>query len=409
MALLGHSTMKMIAIFNVLLMQSLLLMTVEGMEHFMSPFPEVYGCLEKKNVTVFAAGTVNPTQLYKLSTLFNHLQNSCTDLFVFFHNLRKVFRWSDNLRNQFESDYPKRVGETETVEFIEDLQDRHFTAKQILLFFYPTSVYSIYFYFGRYVSNKLHMLDAERNWNVIIVCSSAKLCPKNYPNPIIPINRIVPIPISTSSLKSLLNSLIDNPDFDRLELLKHIKLDDKRLKCLKNKTIYVVESYSATTKGFEHSTIITYKIMEDITLLLHNTEDLHTKFVVQLEFFAGSYSNWKDLTEERLSNKRFKIRWAPDLWERPEESGILDSWNRTTDDVYLFDGVTNTIDYCTRGFKGRESAVFYVHSSSRDSLVQYFYQFCRDEYERIFVKKPNRFEDGSFENWVEDVLSVACP
>ena len=381
--------MKMIAIFNVLLMQSLLLMTVEGMEHFMSPFPEVYGCLEKKNVTVFAAGYVNPTQLYELSTLFNHLQNPCTDLFVFFRNLRKVFRWSDNLRKQFESDYPKGVVETETVEFIEDLQDHHFTAKQILLFFYPSVWYEITYN----VLQELHMLDAERNWNVIIVCSS-ELCPKNYPVKMIPINRIVPIPIGTSSLKSLLNqlnSLIDNPDFDRFELLKHIKLDDKRLKCLKNKTIHVVE-----TSEFKYNPIISYKNMEDIALLLHNTEDFHTKIIFHLD---SGYHYWKDLTEERLSNKRFKI----------QDFDIYDSWDRNTDDVYFFNREVAPYLYCYQGFKGRKSAVFYVPFSSDDKFVKNMNRLCGDVYERVFVKKPNRFEDESMEYWVEDVLSAACP
>ena len=100
------------------------------------------------------------------------------------------------------------------------------------------------------VVHALENLNTERNWNVIVVCYR---CPVSQR---ILVNRFVQTLLAQKKKKKKLKSLVRNPDFNKFEYLKHVKLDDERLKCLKNKTIYSILD-----------ALITHDVLENIALL----------------------------------------------------------------------------------------------------------------------------------------------
>lgn len=58
----------------------------------------------------------------------------------------------------------------------------------------------------------------------------------------LPINRIIyTLTFTKKDLRRKLNNLLQNPNFNQFEYLKHVKIDNKNLTCLANKTIHIVD------------------------------------------------------------------------------------------------------------------------------------------------------------------------
>ena len=83
--------------------------------------------------------------------------------------------------------------------------------------------------------DRFDMLHKETSWNIIITCFTTR-CPQSE---IIPINRYVPMSTYQQTAKNLVE-IINNPDFDRFEYLKYLKLDNSNSTSLANKTIHIL-------------------------------------------------------------------------------------------------------------------------------------------------------------------------
>lgn len=388
---------------NLFTCQSLLLtMTVkvvvsEGkIDHLnRSPLSNMYGCLETTNIIVFA--DINfPSNFKEYSrNLFDHLKTNCTLVFVYFQKSQKLVQWSDDLHNVFESEIPKSTSTKEKVEIIQTLQEQHQhdISKQVLLYFHIHTVIDIN------VLKKLKKLDVEQSWNVILVCDPNMNCPNNR---IISIHRIVPIILTIEyripnfvHVRNQINSLIDNPDFNKFELLRHIKFEDKRLKCLKGKTIHVIST----------SQIFSHKLFEDIVLILYRTQSINTKIVVRLRDF----SFWNFFIKENMINSERIIFKLDDM--RDVFNEIKDPARDHTNNIYMIQ--TNYLLYyhsfCINSTpQGHKSAVFYFNTdtiNTEDTIetVIIYSMECKYKYEKIFIKK---YYMGEF--WLEDVLNAAC-
>ena len=302
-------------------------------DHFNIPFSNhYYGCLDKKNVTVLVE-IEKPDYLYEISKLLNYLDQPCYSLNVYLFNVRKFVPFDNSVGHLVQSDYPqKKRHKKETREIIDNLQRQNSTdatTDQILLFFQNREDLDREGYNA--ILKKLQNLDAQPNWNIIFVCNPG-LCTLGF-DPPFPINRIVPFWFSKSDLlpvRNHLRSLIDNPDFDRFEFLKQIEVvGDQRWNCLKNTTIGFADRY------------FTFKIMEDVVLLLQNTQDLNTHVR-----FKHEPSIW------RYFIRYYKLHRLHSFIVH-HDSNVLcisaDGWSSNS---------------CTQPYKGEKRAIIYVKNDS---------------------------------------------
>ena len=74
----------------------------------------------------------------------------------------------------------------------------------------------------------------------------------------------------------LLINLVRNPNYNNAEYIKHIKIEDERLKCLKNKTIHIGYTDAPFNQIKENPFA---SLLENIAILVHNTKELSTKIV----------------------------------------------------------------------------------------------------------------------------------
>lgn len=360
-------------------------------EPFNTPFSQIYkyGCLETTNVTVYIEMHDRMvTYRDQINSLFKHLKTPCSNLFVYFQNQRKVVQWNEDLHHmRFQSEDRRNSNDDENhffnegLEFITELQYHNFTSKQTLVYFLDYKIVT-----GLHnLLESLGKLENKSNWNVIIVCHS-RLCPTN--DLMIPINRIVPIevynPNSISFLPNHLKGLIDNPDFDRLEYLKHIKLPEKKLKCLNNKTIRI-EIYT----GF------TFPILENMILLLSNT-DSTTKIVFHLSENSNYY--WHIIKEHKLNNQRL-------LFEKTNHFDFFIKNIIYPYDIFVVIDNTPVIDILKIFVKNLKKDVFgNLHSGQRWLIYSY-----DQKNENLYTNKKTVLKKRDIDKyWLEDVVNVAC-
>ena len=252
-------------LFYVLFLLNVLV--VEGMgEYFNAPLSTTYGCLERKNVTVmytyYHPIMSDNGNLFLINKLLNDLEDPCYTFFVYSPSLKKVVRWDSDYLNPLDDSFAPILTDRESLVFIGSLQAQQSEvgAKQVLLVFGITV--------GN-VLKQIEILDAEANWDVIIICISV-YCPVSQT---IPINRFVFLSFFSMPFNgdfmvtSRLIALFKNPDFNKIEYLKQVKPEDERLKCLKNKTIHIY---------FDPSYDL--DLIENIAILVYNTRKLSTKF-----------------------------------------------------------------------------------------------------------------------------------
>ena len=116
----------------------------------------------------------------------------------------------------------------------------------------------------------LEILDNKVPWNVIIGWHTF-LCPISLKLPIQQIAAEWDFGLQPKTFADL----VRNPNVNKFKYLKHVKLDDERLKCLTNKSIHIQPDYSLP-------------LLEIIALILFNTDQLqNTKFFLYLEYPDG--------------------------------------------------------------------------------------------------------------------------
>ena len=120
-------------------------------------------------------------------------------------------------------------------EIIAIIQDEQFvndpSTRQILLL-----VQGYWEFSDKFWLKALERFDNKTDRDVIVYCNH-NYCPVEYN---IPFHRIVPdFRFEKDNVRQLID-VVNNPNFNRFENLKHAKLyDDERLKCLINKTIHI--------------------------------------------------------------------------------------------------------------------------------------------------------------------------
>ena len=342
----------------------------------------IYGCLETTNVSVLVEEYAGRDRLLKFAFRLNdlvldYLKNPCTNVFFYSYDSQKFAEWNEKQSNVFEAGSfdPTRKNTVEIIENLREQDSKDTNSKQILLYM------RYILQFDEEISEKLGLLDAEPNWNVILVCHPSR-CPLNN---LIPIHRIVPMeyPYPYITIRNDIKNLIENPDFNKFELLRHTQLEDKRLKCLAGKNIYVFLSYSAS---------YAIKLFEEIALLLSSTRNMNTKIIMR-----GNVENfWLLYTKEnKISSERFIMTIES---RYTIKQMIKDTIRDTTTGIYTIQGGGKDI-VCSHYSTSRrhKSAVVYTFGGGE------FAQNCTRSFEKISVRNG---EIG--ENWFEDVLSAAC-
>ena len=366
-----------------------LLIVVKGLEHFKSLLSNTYGCLERTNVTVLIPDNHPKHHLDEINELMEHLKNPCNTFFIFANNLRKVIQMK-GIEMDLMIYNQKTLSNTEIVRFIEELQDQNSVdviVKQILLIVQDSWSWSLS---KNDVLKKLERLDKKSNWNVIINCEM-KYCPISHH---IPIKQIVPIwRRAFLTYRKELIDIVRNPTFSEIEYLKHVKLDDVRIKCLKNKTIHI---------GLHHYSL---KLLENIALLIYNTQELSTKIVLyDKDFeFLEHFLKMNGLKDYKHFSTVFGDLNAIKFYE---------PLTHNTDDIYFIGEDNSLFKYiiCHGSFQGRKSFVIFSEKTAPIDKT------CRDKLERITFKY---FVDGDlnlvlkdlelFHNdFIKEVLNISC-
>ena len=199
-----------------------------------------FGCIEKTNVTLFS----DYSSIYYQNGLYqalNHLENDpCFNVFNFVDYMqRKIVPWlkDENLIERIDLDANGR--KEALFEFVENLRHDHKytndSTKQILLIFGFLSSND------DRIINTLEQLHNETTW--IIITSSL---PEQWPrSQILPFNRFIPFQFMRQTFNDLIG-VIKNPDFDRFEYLKYLKLNNQNLTCLAKKTIHILPTLMST-------------------------------------------------------------------------------------------------------------------------------------------------------------------
>ena len=357
-----------------------------------------FECLKKTQVTIFMADFIPRTYWDGIYELMDFLMEDspCFELFVFENSIRRSVPWEEFKANSYR--VRKVLSNKEIVGLIQDEfhveENRpntyHSNKEQTVLFFR-------HHWHRDYMDmlRELEMLDNKDNWKVIIGCHVVG-CPVSQT---LPIQRVAAEWDLSFEPKTFID-LIRNPNFNKFDYLKHVKLDDDRLKCLTNKSIHIQDIY-------------TLALLENIALLFFNTDELiSTKFFLYFEhddnifmkhFFRmnGFFSN--------SNNNRFNLRYIYDI-----KKGLKESLTTQTDNVYLIQNIFHLSRFCrdqSLSISGRKSFVFYVGIQPS----------CRHQFHKVTVKERKE-QSGELDRqsdkkhfkyvhdiqFIDDVLNASC-
>lgn len=287
----------------------------------MNSFPlKSFGCLETSNITFITPFTDPKRNNFPTSLIVRNLiasQDPCHTIFYFNRCLRKLIEWKDDHGEAIiEADVEGTMDESEFVEFIESLNNQKFKesdpiSKQILLIFsFLPREKKQYIFNSSRILNAIGLLENETHWKVIFDCEPAA-CPMTSA---LPLNQIIPIGGSLRDNNIRLKDLVRNPDFDKFEFIKYIKLNDLNLTCLTNKTVHIIyDEYFFGTK-----------LLEDLILIKHNSKV--NKFIIYRDpdiddqLFWNYYMERRGLNQMKITltslNKRFSQEGndAENLW-----------------------------------------------------------------------------------------------
>ena len=129
------------------------------------------------------------------------------------------------------------------------------------------------------------MFQNKKDRNLIIVTFNKLQDSQLIPYPIIPIEYII---------KDSLINLVKNPNYNNVKYIKHVKIEDGRLKCLKNKTIHILatEPLRGVFVGLYDKPFVS--LMENIAILVHNLQEMSTKIVYYTDNFDGYEKEFLD-------------------------------------------------------------------------------------------------------------------
>ena len=319
-----------------------------------------FGCIEKTNVTLFSDSIYYQNGLYQA---LNHLENDpCFNVFNFDYMQRKIVPWlkDENLIERIDLDANGR--KEALFEFVENLRHDHKytndSTKLILLIFGFLSSND------DRIINALEQLHNETTW--IIITSSL---PEQWPrSQILPFNRVIPFQFMRQTFNDLIG-VIKNPDFDRFEYLKYLKLNNQNLTCLANKTIHILPTFLKSTRLIENIVLIlsvdvSLKVVLDLYSEPEEPEgsEFHDSHILYLESEFWKYYLKKNRV---LNNENLKII--------SRLSRItLDGIDQDSNDLYLIDGFSSSrfiSKYCNESnqvsIRGKKKFIVIVHMETK--------------------------------------------
>ena len=187
----------------------------------------------------------------------------------------------------------------------------------------------------------LENFDSKTNGDVIIYCGYNNRPVEHN----ISFHCIVPDLALTKDEKNnvkILINLATNPNFNRFENIKYYRLDDERLKCLKNKTVHI--QLPASTS-----------LLENILIFVYNTEGFSTKII------NYNYRNSDHYLYDFLDYSGSEGQLGMVLGYANVTKKRFEHFPQRTDDVYLiqsFDSV-EILGFCRLHLQGRKGFVYY--------------------------------------------------
>ena len=358
-------------------------------EDFNSDFSQSFGCLEKTQVTVFVPRFQYNLDLSAIDKLYEHLShsNNCHTLFMFMNDIKKSlpFKNGSFVRAPVLPEH-KALFLNEAI--IDIIQDEQFvndpSTRQILLIVQGHWEFSDKFWF-----EALEKFDNKTDRDVIIYCHY-NYCPVEHN---IPFHRIVPdFRFEKDNVRQLID-LVNNPNFNRFENLKHAKLyDDERLKCLINKTIHI-------------ELRPTISLLESILVLAYNTERFSdTKIIYYTD--VGGYQYLAAFAKYF----GFKGRLRMVLGYTAVLENRFEKFSQNTDDIYLIQHIDHykmSLKFCKLSVQGRKAFIYYGTVLNND-------QECWNRFQRLTLTEMD-FYEAEFHHYyaddafvIEEVLKVSC-
>ena len=354
-----------------------------GGESNINTLASIFGCTERKNVTVFGTSHVDRNEFQRM---MKYLNAPCSPVFIFVPSLMKVLAWKEDFNLEI-----NKEEHLETVEYMEDHARREGEIEfmQILLIFVDIQKQMT----GRYLKT-LELLNSANNWFVIVVCNQHKLCPTSQH---IPINQIVPTPVYNQGGKipkatlSSIRDLVKNPKFNKFALLKFTKLENTNvdgLKCLDRKFIHI----------FMQHVSLELQLMEKIAKLSHNvfSNGLDTEIILYLNYDAF----WDHfMVKNGLENTNIRFVYGDHF------GTLMRTFAQKTDDVYVIENQNGEYesDICTRprqSIQGRKSFVFYSTKKSE------WGDKCKQVLTKVSFKRMLHFQRD--DSLLEEVIKASC-
>ena len=376
-------------LFSVIVLQCLFV--VRGSDFYESSFSNIVGCLERTQVTILIQSLdlyiLKDKIIYELMVFL--LESPCHTPYIFVNGLKKSFEWK-HIDFKYEQ---KDLSNIDCVTIIEDeIYVKDTSIKQTLLFFGYAGVEAVF--------KALEEFENKIDRNVIIV--SDYYSSNNIKSHHIPANRIVP---HYQISQDLLINLVRNPNYNNAEYIKHIKIEDERLKCLNDKTIHIV---SINFLKMQYDGDPFASLLENIAILVHNTQELSAKIAYYIgddgyNGYEKRYFDYHGIT----GSKHFNIYGF--LSDQGMEK-LFQSIKRDSVDVYLLYDQNNkhkiyhnVYELCTVDVvKGRKHVVYNPNYYKTVS-------FDKCDAEKVKVSHfKTLIHELNAENLIEEVLSAAC-
>ena len=358
-----------------------------------SPLLESFGCIDRTNVIAFL-----PSMDKDYYEAFDHLKDPCININVVVHSTRKIVQL-DEYRNKPESEKIgiKTFTENEFKIFIEDLhqqQQQHHQQQQqqqqqvllIMMYRFQTTNKGL---------RAIEKLERETDLNVMVICE-IESCPilQDFP-----INHIFPVP--WKGVPKIITGIVQNPDFERNEFLKYVKLKGNvNCKCLTNKTIHIFMIYLSS------------ELLENSFVVVNNCKDLNIKFILYTVWNVPFWTNyiekngWKDMV--KIERQRIVTPILPT--------------QQNTKEVFLINDFIFYLPYSSSSenlcFPTRKSIVFFKfpqtvnadRTSPGNSSNWYnsMDEKCRKNFELVSYNDKYDSRDEFVQNFIEEVFKASC-
>lgn len=376
--------LKIKNLFGLIVIQCLLMVTVKGIQDSRtSSLLKSYGCLEHTSITVFVPDMSEYEYIKRTIEIIEAIEDPCNTVLIFCPRSRKIIDWKNNLKSIMTT-HKSDVGK-QNVEFIRSLREQNIaknedvTLRILLVLQFGSNMEKDF-------SRELQLLQRGTDWDVIISCYFN--CPSIQD---FPINRIVPT-IFDREITNGVKDLVKNPDFDKFEYLKHVKMNHVNLTCLVKKTVHVFHLYKSLD------------LLEDAVLLAHNTKSSHVTLHNQKLFWDLRF--WEHYMEQhKLSALNISMEFYNDSYSKLY-------LNSSNDEIFLIAIGTLTQlpvhHFCN---KARKSFLFYGESGNNlNSFNQWYNELhgtCNPFIEKVFVKIYSSVVEFQ-ENFIEELLNVSC-